>query len=186
MKPRAFMPHRTLQKDGTVVEGFAEREVVDALHGPTGNKEPLIVQPSAASSPASAGSTTGSPEQAGSTPSSASPTPTDATCCERAGPECRCTRTCETWAIQSTLIGRSDEAGPQGMGFSREAFYTLDKSGPPGVLISSPAASPAKTFPSPDGAPGSPENAADCSTSSPESRLCYCPSGSLLRTYLGF
>jgi hypothetical protein len=39
----AFMPFRTLQKDGTVSEGFARREVIDALHGPTGNKEPLIV-----------------------------------------------------------------------------------------------------------------------------------------------
>ncbi len=38
----AYMPHRTLQEDGSVVEGFAERPVVDALHGPTGNKEPLI------------------------------------------------------------------------------------------------------------------------------------------------
>jgi hypothetical protein len=38
-----FNPHRTLQKDGSVAEGFAEREVVDALHGPTGNKEPLVV-----------------------------------------------------------------------------------------------------------------------------------------------
>lgn len=39
----AYMPHRTLQKDGSVVEGFAPRDVCDALHGPTGNKEPLIV-----------------------------------------------------------------------------------------------------------------------------------------------
>jgi DNA (cytosine-5)-methyltransferase 1 len=39
----AFMPHRTLQSDGTVEEGFAQRDVSDALHGPTGNKEPLIV-----------------------------------------------------------------------------------------------------------------------------------------------
>lgn len=49
----AFMPHRTLQPDGTILEGFAEREVCDALHGPTGNKEPLIVSTSSpAASPA--------------------------------------------------------------------------------------------------------------------------------------
>ena len=41
-EPLAFMPYRTLEKDGTVSEGFAQREVIDALHGPTGNKEPLI------------------------------------------------------------------------------------------------------------------------------------------------
>ena len=40
----AYMPHRTLQEDGTTEEGFAEREVIDALHGPTGNKEPLLVE----------------------------------------------------------------------------------------------------------------------------------------------
>jgi len=38
----AYMPHRTLQKDGSILEGFAPREVIDALHQPTGNKEPLI------------------------------------------------------------------------------------------------------------------------------------------------
>jgi DNA (cytosine-5)-methyltransferase 1 len=38
-----FNPYRTLEKDGSVSSGFAERPVVDALHGPTGNKEPLIV-----------------------------------------------------------------------------------------------------------------------------------------------
>jgi hypothetical protein len=59
---RAYMPHRTLQKDGSVIEGFAERDVVDALHGPTGNKEPLIVCASAASSPVLAASTTDSTE----------------------------------------------------------------------------------------------------------------------------
>lgn len=48
-----FNPYRTLQKDGSVLEGFAERSVVDALHGPTGNKEPLVVSIfSAADSPA--------------------------------------------------------------------------------------------------------------------------------------
>ncbi len=39
----AYMPHRTLQTDGSVLEGFAPRPVSDALHGPTGNKEPLMV-----------------------------------------------------------------------------------------------------------------------------------------------
>lgn len=39
-----FNPHRTLQKDGSTAEGFKEGSVTDALHGPTGNKEPLIVQ----------------------------------------------------------------------------------------------------------------------------------------------
>ena len=45
---QAFMPHRTLMEDGTVQEGFAERPVIDALHQPTGNKEPLIVSTSSA------------------------------------------------------------------------------------------------------------------------------------------
>jgi DNA (cytosine-5)-methyltransferase 1 len=43
----AYNPYRTLQKDGSVISGFAERPVVDALHGPTGNKEPLIADPMA-------------------------------------------------------------------------------------------------------------------------------------------
>jgi DNA (cytosine-5)-methyltransferase 1 len=38
-----FNPYRTLEKDGSVSSGFAERPVVDALHGLTGNKEPLVV-----------------------------------------------------------------------------------------------------------------------------------------------
>jgi DNA (cytosine-5)-methyltransferase 1 len=41
--PLVFMPHRTLQDDGSVAEGFAQRDVSDALHGPTGNKELLVV-----------------------------------------------------------------------------------------------------------------------------------------------
>lgn len=40
---RVWNPHRTLQKDGTVAEGFKPDEIVDALHGPTGNKEPLTI-----------------------------------------------------------------------------------------------------------------------------------------------
>ena len=39
---RAYMPYRTLMPDGSVQQGYAERTVIDALHGPTGNKEPLI------------------------------------------------------------------------------------------------------------------------------------------------
>jgi DNA-cytosine methyltransferase len=39
----AFNPYRTLERDGSVTSGYAERDVVDALHGPTGNKEPLFV-----------------------------------------------------------------------------------------------------------------------------------------------
>lgn len=35
-------PHRTLEKDGSVSEGFKVDDIVDALHGPSGNKEPLI------------------------------------------------------------------------------------------------------------------------------------------------
>jgi DNA (cytosine-5)-methyltransferase 1 len=37
-----FNPHRTLQKDGTVTEGFKPDDISDAMHGPTGNKEPLL------------------------------------------------------------------------------------------------------------------------------------------------
>jgi len=40
----AYNPYRTLNPDGSITSGFGKRPVVDALHGPTGNKEPLIVQ----------------------------------------------------------------------------------------------------------------------------------------------
>jgi site-specific DNA-cytosine methylase len=40
----AYNPHRTLQKDGSILEGFKPDETIDALHQPTGNKEPLIVE----------------------------------------------------------------------------------------------------------------------------------------------
>jgi DNA (cytosine-5)-methyltransferase 1 len=36
------MPYRTLAKDGGIDAGYAPRPVIDALHGPTGNKEPLL------------------------------------------------------------------------------------------------------------------------------------------------
>lgn len=41
--PLVYNPHRTLQKDGTVTEGFAANSITNALHGPTGNKEPLVI-----------------------------------------------------------------------------------------------------------------------------------------------
>jgi hypothetical protein len=64
----AFMPHRTLQRDGTVEEGHAERNVVDALHLPTGNKEPLVLSNSSpADSPAK---TSPSPEDEPGSPES--------------------------------------------------------------------------------------------------------------------
>ncbi len=37
-----YNPARTLQPDGTVIESFKADEITDALHGPTGNKEPLV------------------------------------------------------------------------------------------------------------------------------------------------
>lgn len=48
--PRLFMPYRTLQKDGTVEESFAERNKTDALQGPSGNKTPLLLTSSAGAS----------------------------------------------------------------------------------------------------------------------------------------
>lgn len=39
----AFNPYRTLERDGSVTSSYAPRDVVDALHGPTGNKEPLVM-----------------------------------------------------------------------------------------------------------------------------------------------
>lgn len=39
---RLFHPHRTLQKDGTVSEGFTEGDVANALCGATGTKADLI------------------------------------------------------------------------------------------------------------------------------------------------
>lgn len=78
-----FNPYRTIQKDGTVVEGFAEREVVDALHGPTGNKEPLVVVDPTSSAAASPARTSRSPDAApaspGSGPACSSPSPTSPT-----------------------------------------------------------------------------------------------------------
>lgn len=38
----AYNPYRTLEKDGTVSSGFKPDDTVDALHQPTGNKEPLV------------------------------------------------------------------------------------------------------------------------------------------------
>ncbi len=43
----AYNPYRTLEKDGSITSDVASRPVVDALHGPTGNMEPLIAQPMA-------------------------------------------------------------------------------------------------------------------------------------------
>lgn len=40
---RVYNPYRTLNPDGTITSGYAEREVTDALHLATGNKEPLII-----------------------------------------------------------------------------------------------------------------------------------------------
>ena len=34
----AWMPYRTLMPDGHVDQGYAERPIIDALHGPTGNR----------------------------------------------------------------------------------------------------------------------------------------------------
>ena len=39
-----FNPHRTLMPDGSVAEGFKLDSIADALHAPTGNKEPLVFQ----------------------------------------------------------------------------------------------------------------------------------------------
>jgi DNA (cytosine-5)-methyltransferase 1 len=41
----AYMPARTLQPDGSVLERFAERDVCDAVHGSTGsgNKAPVVI-----------------------------------------------------------------------------------------------------------------------------------------------
>ena len=64
-EPLAWMPYRTLLPDGTVEQGYAERPVIDALHGPTGNKEPLISF--AAASPAK---TSASPDAAPDSPAS--------------------------------------------------------------------------------------------------------------------
>ena len=43
-----FNPYRTLESDGSITSGFAERPVVDALHRPTRNKEPLLLISSSA------------------------------------------------------------------------------------------------------------------------------------------
>ncbi len=37
-----YNPARTLQKDGSVTESFKPDTITDALHQPTGNKEPLV------------------------------------------------------------------------------------------------------------------------------------------------
>ena len=47
----AFNPYRTLERDGSVTSGYAARGVVDALHGPTGNKEPLVLGEAAVDDP---------------------------------------------------------------------------------------------------------------------------------------
>ena len=40
-----YNPARTLQQDGSVTETFKPDVISDALHGPTGNKEPLVMAP---------------------------------------------------------------------------------------------------------------------------------------------
>lgn len=42
--PACFNPDRFFQKDGSIVDGFKADNVADALHGPTGNKKPLIFE----------------------------------------------------------------------------------------------------------------------------------------------
>jgi len=191
------MPHRTLQKDGTVVEGFAERDVVDALHGPTGNKEPLIVCASDPSSQESADSTTDSVGPDTGTSSSANPTPGGDSCSPPAGPESPSTRTYETWGEAALLLFGLTPPSPMRaesfrwhmggaesnrMKVMEEMAFTLDAM-PQAVLISSAEGSPAKTSVSPASDEASPEPAPGSSTSSPVSQTLFDPDGYSSRTY---
>lgn len=106
--------------------------------------------------------------------SSQSPIPTGDESSPGIGPESRASRTFETWALQATLIGRHDEAGPQGLGVSQDSFYTLDKAGAPAVaLTSSPADSHARTCQSPADAEGSQASAPASSSSSLGSQMSF-------------
>lgn len=182
-KPRAFMPHRTLQKDGTVREGFAEREIVDALHGPTGNKEPLIVDSAAAASSAgSEDSTSASNELDTASSSSARPTPTGDGSSQGTGRECR--------AGQTLFISENQRAEVLLTEYARQLTSGGGKPGQgyPAILTSSAEASPAKTSPSPASGQDSPGSDRASSSSSPESQTLFSPmaDGSSLRTFPDF
>jgi DNA (cytosine-5)-methyltransferase 1 len=45
---------------------------------------------------------------------------------------------CVTYGMQSTVIGRSETSGPQGMGFCEEVSYTLTKADQHGVVVAPP------------------------------------------------
>lgn len=133
----------------------------------------------APSSAASADSTTGSPEQASSTPSSASPIPTGEASCESGSPEC-------PYTMMSALSLSENQRGE--LLLTEVAHQLTPGGGKPGqgyqaVLISSAAASPARTCPLPDDEPGSPATAPASSTSSHGSPGLFDPDGFSSRTF---
>ena len=140
---------------------------------------------SAASSQGSADSTTDSTKPDSTTSSSANPTPTGETSSEPGGPECPSTTTWEAFQarnIDSEANGvRSVKSYPYAPALmAGMSMQDLDNMTP---LIFSAEASPAKTSPSPDDAPGSQETAADSSSSSPGSLSLFDPTGYSSRTF---
>ena len=173
------MPYRTLQKDGTVAEGFAQRPVIDALHGPTGNKEPLIVQPSSPPSPGSVDSTSDSTGQGGATSGSRKPTSTAAPSSPNGSPASPSGTTCAVWGWADEMLDtpRPGEIGTIRIGSTVGA--------PTPHLTSSVAASPVRTSASPGDDGDSPGNDPASSSPSPSSLSLFDPSGYSSRTYQG-
>jgi hypothetical protein len=135
-------------------------------------------------SPGSAGLTTGSQPPDIGTCSSASPTRTDGTCSQPAGPECPSTTTYAAFARATTAHG------PLGGELDDERWEETDEAPPLTVhsagqrmLISSAEDSPARTSPSPADAPGSTENGQASSSSSPASPTLFDPDGYSSRTF---
>lgn len=118
---QVYNPHRTLMKDGSVQEGFKPDEITDALHAPTGNKEPLIAYNlHSANSCAMKGN--GDSEAALETEvsralDSAGLTASQGGTCVALGP---------AFAIQERAVSENIEQGQQGKGWQEEQAFTLE------------------------------------------------------------
>jgi hypothetical protein len=101
------------------------------------------------------------------------------------GPESNAARTCATF-VRTGIRRATEDIDTWTEQDHTNALVAEPLNGIQGhTLISSVAASPAKTSASPDDEPDSPANAADSSMSSPESLTLFSPlaDGSSLRTY---
>lgn len=119
-----YNPHRTLQKDGSVVEGFKPDEITDALHGPTGNKEPLI-----AIVPLDMRQLSRGEKMTNNRPGGSSGGPPGTGIGNEGDPS---STVCDThvpaiaYAIQERAVSDNPDVGPQGKGWQEEQAFTLE------------------------------------------------------------